>query len=186
MTEEIWKDIEGYEGFYSLSDSGIIYSEARQVTRISRNGNPGLRIVGGLIKKPFISKKGYKIVTLERDGIGKSFLVHRLVAELFIPNPENKPCVNHKDGNKLNNDVDNLEWCTYSENADHAYKTGLSKVRIGSEASYVILDELQVRCIKSLLKDKFLTHKQIAGYFNVCRQTISSISRNKIWKHISI
>lgn len=73
---------------------------------------------------PFM-QAGYYAVCLN----GKKYLVHRLVAERYIPNPNNLPCINHKDGNKLNNNVDNLEWCSYSENNAHALKNGLRKPR---------------------------------------------------------
>ena len=74
-----------------------------------------------------INHKGYMKVDLYKDGVRSTQRVHRLVAEAYIPNPENKPDVNHKDGNKLNNDASNLEWCTKSENMRHAYDTGLAK-----------------------------------------------------------
>jgi hypothetical protein len=67
----------------------------------------------------------YNTVRLRKDGKAKTFKLHRLLAQAFIPNPENKPCVNHKDGNKLNNDLSNLEWCTHKENMKHAYDNGM-------------------------------------------------------------
>ena len=76
-----------------------------------------------------ICKNGYKRIHVSHDGVNSRFFVHRLVAEAFIPNPENKPCVNHIDGNKLNNHISNLEWCTYSENQQHAYSTGLRSAK---------------------------------------------------------
>lgn len=81
------------------------------------------------------SKDGYLKVNLYKDGKGSSKRIHRLVAEAFIPNPDNKPDVNHKDGNKHNNNVENLEWVTKSENMIHAYETGLNK----PHASYGML-----------------------------------------------
>lgn len=81
------------------------------------------------ILKPYDDLRGYFRVGLCSGGKRKKFRVHRLVAEAFIPNPENKPCINHKDGNKHNNKKDNLEFCTYSENLEHAWKYGLRKAR---------------------------------------------------------
>lgn len=94
---------------YYVTDTGDVYS---------RKG-------GGRIKKlkPSICAKGYWFGSLCKNGIPYQKMFHRLVAQTFIPNPENKPCVNHKDGNKLNNCVENLEWCTYSENNLHAFRT---------------------------------------------------------------
>ena len=88
-------------------------------TIISRSGKP---LIGG------IDKKGYKRVCISDNGSQFTLKVHRVIAEKFIPNPENKPQVNHKDGNKLNNCVDNLEWVTNSENQLHAWSTGLNKI----------------------------------------------------------
>lgn len=78
-----------------------------------------------------ISDRGYPRVYLQINGKKKVMKIHRLVAELFVPNPDNKREVNHKDGNKRNNNADNLEWCTRSENLKHAYRTGLRKSRKG-------------------------------------------------------
>ena len=75
--------------------------------------------------KPSICYYGYKNVCLIKRGVKKSFKVHRLIAINFIPNPENKPCVNHIDGNKINNSISNLEWCTHKENSRHAWDNGL-------------------------------------------------------------
>lgn len=99
---------------------------------INQNGEVKKLIVGqgsnGKILKSYVETNGYKRVVLSIDGKRKLYYVHRLLAEAFIDNPENKDCVNHIDGNKLNNSVDNLEWVTYSENTQHAVKTGLHKV----------------------------------------------------------
>ena len=102
MSEE-WRDIKGYEGVYQISNLG-------HIKRI-RCAKGRERIIKG-----FLTKKRYLKVTLHKDGIRKDYLVHRLVAETFIPNPQNKPCVDHIDTDKLNNKVENLRWCTYQEN----------------------------------------------------------------------
>ena len=115
--QEIWKDIKGYEGKYQISNLGRVKS-------LQRNGRPERILRLNLIK-------GYAYTTLSNGSRGnkKKLKVHRLVAEAFIPNPHNKPEVNHIDGNKLNNNVDNLEWVTHQENCKHAVKLGLRKIQ---------------------------------------------------------
>lgn len=114
------KFVKGYDDRYLVSDTGMVISAKRNCA--SKNGS--IRIVP---EKIIIQRlaRGYYMANLNKDGLQKSIKVHRLVAEAFIPNPENKPSVNHKNGNKLDNNVYNLEWATYSENKRHAHDTGL-------------------------------------------------------------
>lgn len=98
---EIWKDVKGYEGIYKISDYGSLKSNKNY-------------------KKASVNKYGYYQTTLYKNGKKRNALVHRLVAEAFLPNPNNKPTINHKDGNKLNNRVDNLEWATNKEQTNHS------------------------------------------------------------------
>ena len=93
---------------------------------IHKNGRVYSEFVGRFLQNR-LSNRGYYHVLLTENGIEKNHLIHRLVATAFIPNPDNKPQVNHKDGNKLNNNLDNLEWCTNRENAKHSYENGLTK-----------------------------------------------------------
>lgn len=120
--EEIWKDIKGYEGLYQVSNFGNVKSLDRYI--INKNGDkqyfPGKYLNQGI-------SDNYLKVTLSKSNKQRTFRVHILVARTFIPNPENKPEVNHMDGDKSNNRVDNLEWNTRSENELHAYKNGLAK-----------------------------------------------------------
>lgn len=117
---EVWKDIEGYEGYYQVSNLGRVKSLARNTSEKGKNANN---------KKDTILKgsltKGYLQVDFRKDGKRKMFRIHRLVSECFIPNPDNKPYINHIDGNKSNNTVDNLEWCTPKENVKHAMDNNL-------------------------------------------------------------
>ena len=108
--EEIWKDIEGYEGLYQVSNFGRILS-----------------IRSHYILKGSMSSQGYKVTTLSKPNHkeAKRVLIHRLVAKSFVPNPQNKPQVNHIDGNKLNNNANNLEWVTGKENIQHTSKNKL-------------------------------------------------------------
>lgn len=126
MENEIWKPIEGFSK-YEISNFGRVKS----LERTTRNGNKG-----GLRFRPeFIMKGcdfGYQYLKVNlRDDNGKTHnvKVHRLVAQHFIPNPHNKPCTNHKDFNRCNNHVDNLEWVTYKENNDHKSAAGRARGR---------------------------------------------------------
>ena len=114
--QEIWKDIPGYESIYQVSNFGNIKS--------LQSGNHHSKIK---ILTPICADGRYLRVTLYKQKKPKYFPVHRLVAMDFIPNPENKPQVNHINGNKKDNRVENLEWCTSSENNLHAYKSGINK-----------------------------------------------------------
>ena len=114
-----WKDVVGYEGLYKVSDTGKVRSLERY--RDNKNGNQVL-IKGRLLKQA--ENLGYKYVSLSKNGEQKSFRVHRLVAIAFLENKLNKPNVNHKDCNKSNNNVNNLEWCTQKENVWHAFRNG--------------------------------------------------------------
>lgn len=112
MEEEIWKDIKGYEGLYQISSFGYIKSFKRYKE--------------GKILRQAKYSNGYLFVHLRPMLNGqKSQMVHRLVAETFIPNPNNYPYVNHKNGNKQDNTIENLEWCTQSYNLKHALDIGL-------------------------------------------------------------
>ena len=119
---EIWKDIKGYEGMYQVSNLGNIKS----LERYKRNHSKLQKIEEKLLKLHINKTNGYVYVVLTKDTIEKNIRVHKLVAQAFIENSNNKPQINHIDGNKQNNRVDNLEWCTQSENELHAYRTGLA------------------------------------------------------------
>lgn len=114
----IWKDVKGYEGIYQVSDSGSVKRVEHK--RYDRN-----YILKELHLKPSLDKDGYSYVKLRKGGKSAHKLVHRLVAEAFLENPNQYPVINHKDGCKSNNLVDNLEYCTSSYNTRHAFDNGL-------------------------------------------------------------
>lgn len=151
--EEIWKDIKDYEGYYQVSNLGRVKSLDRYIATV---GNPsGKRLIRGKILNP--SKRvmsngedGYYSVTLYKRGIGALFNVHRLVAETFIPNPNNLPCVNHKDENKHNNMSDNLEWCTIEYNNKYGTARERSGEKTRKEVIKFDLDGNILKVYKSL------------------------------------
>lgn len=107
-------DLVGYEGLYCVDEDGNIHTMPRKGSK-------------GGIMKTYTDPVGYKRVRLCKDGHTSIHYVHRVIASCFIPNPNNYPCINHKDGNKLNNSLDNLEWCTYSHNLVHAFENNLNR-----------------------------------------------------------
>lgn len=111
-----WKSVKGYEGIYEISDTGLV----RNLRKDSKN-----RTYHGKILIPGLTGSGYPFVLLSVNGVTKNKMIHRLVADAFISNPDKLREVNHKDGNKTNNRVTNLEWCTRAENLKHAVNTGL-------------------------------------------------------------
>lgn len=110
MTIEEMADIRGYEGLYKIDRFGNVYSQYTN-----------------RVLKPAPTSWGYITVELFKDKVGKTHKIHKLVADAYIPNPNGKPIINHIDGDKKNNAVENLEWCTYSENMKHAWKNGLTQ-----------------------------------------------------------
>ena len=119
---EVWKDIEGYEGRYQVSNLGRVRSLDRTETS-KRHGEPCDIRYQGKILSPTLGKNGYKRVNFKKNGYQKAYYVHRLVATAFIPNPENLPAVNHKDECRTNNQADNLEWCTFEYNNNYGGHT---------------------------------------------------------------
>lgn len=155
------KDIPGYEGLYAADESGKIW---------------GYRGKGRFLK-PWLIGHGYEAVMLFKDKKSRKFLVHRLIAITFIPNPENHPEVNHIDNNIRNNRLENLEWCTSKGNKVHNRKKGR---KIGVQK----LTEAQVREIYRLYLDEHMLQKDIARIFNISQTNISWIVRGDSWKHI--
>lgn len=122
-----WKKIKGYENYYEISDNGIVKSLDRVVKK-KRNGKIIDYYYKERILKQEVTVHGYNRVVLSLNKKSERFSVHRLVAQAFIPNEKNKPCINHKNGIKTDNRIFNLEWVTYKENSLHSHNIGLQKI----------------------------------------------------------
>lgn len=170
--KEIWKDIE-YSN-HQVSNFGNIKNKGT-LTKIDSRGRFGK--LKSKILKNRLSENKYLITF-------NNYLIHRLVAIYFIPNPLNLPEVNHKDGDKLNNHVSNLEWCTKSENIQHAFNTGLNKGAIGELSGNCKLTEKEVIKIRELYSLGTYNQYELASQYNIKQQQVSRIVNNKRWKHL--
>ena len=157
------KEINGYKNLYWIDENGII---------INRHGRK---------LKTHLNTHGYPVVGLSKNNSKKIFSIHRLIAEAFIPNPENKPHINHKDGIKTNHNINNLEWCTPSENMLHAFKIGLKNHKGENNNANRKLSNLQVQEIR----DKYITKKysqtKLAREYSITQAQISYIISKKRW-----
>ena len=175
---EIWKAIKGLEGSYEVSDLGNVRSLDRVVYYPS-----GDRMRKGKLLKPFTTKGGYLLLTLQKNKVVERCVIHRLVAKAFIPNPDNLPQVNHKNGIKTDNRVENLEWVTASENRLHAFDTGLQKPVKGEGHGRSKLTEDQAYKIK--FEHKGLPQREVAKIYGTTQINVSRIRRGIIWSHIT-
>lgn len=175
--QEIWKDIVGYEGLYQVSSNGVIRS-------LNYRGTSKEKIL-----KPRLSSSGYYQVTLFKNGERKDFNVHRLVAMAFIPNPENKGCVDHINGIKVDNRAENLRWATYKENLNFPLaKKHLSESRINNpKLSKAIL---QIDKVTGKIINEFPSIMEVKRQLEIDESNISSCCKGKlktsggyIWKY---
>lgn len=167
MENEIWKPIKGYEGKYFVSSLGRIKSLPNRSRRTE------------LILKP--QNQTYSFIDLCKDGKVKKLTIHRIVAINFLDNPQNKPDVNHIDGNKHNNKLSNLEWVTKSENIKHSYATGLNSC-VGAKNSQCKLTEKEaVEIYNSNARTKDLSIQ-----YNITQSTICDIRKGRSWTHATL
>lgn len=183
MEIEVWKDIDGYEGYYQVSNLGGV----RSVDRIVLYKNGQKRFHAGKVIKPQMDYQGYLRVGLNVSGNFKTYRIHRLVVLNFLTNKENKDQVNHINGIKNDNRLLNLEWVTGSENIKHARKTGLIKdtneraPKHGSLNPNSKLNETDVKNIRKLRKEGFKL-KELSDIYQVSVVHLSNICNHKYWK----
>jgi hypothetical protein len=176
METEIWLPVVGYEGLYEVSNFGRV----KNLNKLAKTNGGGVRCYTEKILRLQKRSAGYAQVGLRKSKRQTSKLVHRLVAAAFIPNPENKPCVNHKNSNRFDNRVENLEWCTPAENLQHAIDCGNLKLR-GADHGNSILDEEKVREMRRLRNECGMTNRAIAKRFGIREDTASLAIRGKTW-----
>lgn len=179
--EEIWKDIYGYEGYYQVSSLGRIKSLKRIVYGVGHGYN---RMKEETIKKFGIHNKGYYQVQLCKERCKRTFKVHRLVATAFCENKNNYEQVDHIDGNKLNNRVDNLEWVTNKENHNRKMKMGLNINLTGEKHG---MNKYSKETVIQLYKKYLDGMKQteIAEIFNVNKSTVNAICSKRLWVKVT-
>ena len=172
---EIWKDIEGFEGLYQVSNLGRVKSLSRKCGTCYKKES---------IRKLSQTKDGYLKIRLMGNGKDITTRIHRLVALAFIPNYSNKETVNHIDGNKHNNIVENLEWSTRQEQLKHAYNLGLKKSTTGEYNSQSKLSRDQVKEIRRIYKrnSRECSSTKLALKYNVSHKTILNIINNKTYQ----
>lgn len=176
---EIWKDIPEYDGLYQASNLGNIKSLQRL-----RGNNTGTYLQKTKLLKPALSTNKYMSLCLRKNGKSKSYMVHRLVAAAFHDNPKDLPQVNHKDGNKINNHADNLEWCTRQENMDHGYANGLMHKHKGCTHHFAKLTVNDVFNIRFTRENFRVPYYIIAEFYEVSKQSIMDIVKGKNWGHV--
>lgn len=165
-TIEVWKDVIDFENEYEVSNLGNVRRKVQNL-------------------KAGISPHGYKTLSLSKNGKIITKLVHRLVAEAFIENPEFKEIVNHKDCNKINNRLENLEWVTHNENMQHSVDNNRQRNQSGENNNMNKLSEKDVLFIRELLNEGLSAYEIHKDYFpTLHQQTIYAIKQRRIWNHI--
>lgn len=168
---EKWIDIKGYEGIYQISDKGRVKS---------------FRCGKEKIMKPTARKAdGRLALSLRKNNMPEYFKVHQLVGNHFLEKTKEKNEINHIDGNFINNNFENLEWCTRKENMNHAFKTGLTVIGLPGESNpNAKLTANEVREIRKLYKKEKMHHLELAEMFGVSRSSVRQIIQKKTWKNI--
>jgi len=178
--EEIWVDIIGYEGFYQVSNTGKV----RSVDRSIKYSNGKVYVYKGKELSLKYRKDGYYTACLCKNSDEKNLFVHRLIAFAFIPKVDNKPFINHKNGVKTDNRIENLEWCDYSDNNKHAYDTGLNSTLKGEKSHFSKLKSADIYSIRNMYHNWFFTKWELADIYKMTYNSIHNILIKKTWFNI--
>lgn len=176
MQKEVWKPLVVFEGGYEVSSFGRL----RSIERIVDYGWKKAKRPSKILSLR-CGKWGYLYTTLSLNKVRKTLKIHRMVATTFIDNPENKPQVNHIDGDKSNNNISNLEWCTAKENVNHAYYKGLRKGIKGERSHLSKLTKKQVAEIREIYSKKQLSQEKIGKKYNIAQTQVSRIVNYVNW-----
>lgn len=176
----MWKPIKDFEEYYEISDSGEIRSLDRYVHFKHKD-----RFYKGTIKRTLINPKGYKFVKLYKNKKQYTFTVHRLVALTFLEKPSYAQCVNHKNGNKLDNRVENLEWCTYAYNNQHAIDNKLRKPNVtgiagANKIKVVMFDNENIIAIENSSREMaefLIAHFKVSGTIDTVARSIRNVCK---------
>lgn len=196
--EEIWKDIEGWEGLYQVSNLGRVKS----LPRITQFGNR-IKHTGELILSTPIGKRGYKVVVLYKNNKQYTFTLHRLIAKSFIPNPTNLPCIDHINTIRTDNRIDNLRWVSHRQNNNNELTKKHNKeamVKAWSQGKFnARADNITFQCVAQYtlggeLVRQYSSIKEAGEATGICRASISCVCRGTnpnrhtaggyIWRHI--
>ncbi len=176
---EVWKDLKECPDRYSISSKGRLVSKERHIDAISRNGNSYKLFIPSKLIKYRVENDYYK-VPIFYNGKKYRRSIHRLVAEAFIPNPENKPTVNHKNTIKNDNRIENLEWNTIKENTQHAWNNNCCEARRGEKCKTAKLTNLQASLIRRFFRIyPQANQKNVAKKFNITTSSVCNIIQNK-------
>lgn len=175
ITKEEWREVAGSDGLYLISNLGNL----RRVEYVSRKGD----IVPERQIAYYVNSQGYIATKIKINGKFKTKSAHRLIAEAFIPNPDNKPQINHIDNNRKNNSIENLEWVTAKENIHHCIRQ--KRNPIGEKHGSAVLTEYDVKIIKRLFKQG-VSVPVVAKAFDLSQGAIRCIKDNRTWKFVTI
>lgn len=180
--KEIWKDIKRYKGLYQISNLGRV--KVLQRTVCVKGKKPFVK--SEEILNGYIEKNGYLVFALYKNKVRKIFKAHRLIAIHFIPNPDKKKDINHINGNKKDNTISNLEWCTCAENARHAFDTGLRINPKGmSHGGAKLTDEKVIEIVKKY-KTGAISYRKLGAEYGISYAVVFNIFKGKVWSHVTL